>query len=87
MERTLKVDCISNVNEVIELSARKAQHSPRQGAFETLVQYSDRFQATYRSYKENCPNVEISEKEQAIDFFRGHNSNRYEAFKANVTNG
>jgi hypothetical protein len=43
IERTHKVDCISNVNEVIELSARKAYHSLRQGAFETLVQYSDRF--------------------------------------------
>jgi hypothetical protein len=32
IERTHKVDCISNMNEVIELSARKAYHSMRQGA-------------------------------------------------------
>jgi hypothetical protein len=38
IERTHKVDCLSNLNEVIEQSARKAYHSLRQGAFETLVQ-------------------------------------------------
>jgi hypothetical protein len=56
------------VNEVIELSARKADHSMRQGAFESLVQYSDHFRATYRAYKENCSNIDISEKDQAMDF-------------------
>jgi hypothetical protein len=51
IERTHKVVCLSNVNEVIELPARKAYHSLRQGAFETLVQHSDRFQETYQLYK------------------------------------
>ena len=87
IERTHKVDCISSVHEVIELSARKAYHSLRQGAFETLVQYSDRFQATYSAYKENCPTIDISEKEQAMDFFHGLYSNRFGAFKANMMNG
>jgi hypothetical protein len=87
IERTHKVDCLSNVNEVIELSARKAYHSQRQGALETLVQYSDRFRETYRSYKENCPNLNISDKEQAMDFFHGLDNNCYESFKASMMNG
>jgi Zinc knuckle len=52
-----------------------------------LVQYSDRFRATYRAYKENCSNIDISEKDQAMDFFHGLDSNRYGAFKANMMNG
>jgi hypothetical protein len=36
IERTNKVDCISNGHEVIELSVRKAYHSLRQGSFKTL---------------------------------------------------
>jgi hypothetical protein len=43
IERTHQVDCLSNVKEVIGLSARKAYHSLSQEVFEDLVQYSDRF--------------------------------------------
>jgi hypothetical protein len=75
------------VHEVVELSARKAYHSMRQGAFETLIQYSDRFRATYRSYTENCSAINISDREQAMDFFHGLDSNRYGTFKANMMNG
>ena len=66
IERIHKMDCLSNVNEVIKLFARKAYHSLSQGAFETLVQYSDCYQETYQSNKENCPDLK---QEQSIDFF------------------
>jgi hypothetical protein len=81
------VDCLSNVNEVIELPARKAYHNLRQGAFETLEQYSGRFRETYQSYKENCPNLNISDKEQEMDFFHGLDNNCYGSFKASMING
>jgi hypothetical protein len=38
------------------------------------------------AYRENCPNVEISEEEKAMDSFHGLDSNRYGAFKANMMN-
>jgi hypothetical protein len=69
IETTHKVDCISNVNEVIELSERKAYHSMRQGAFESLVQYSECFRAAWRAYKENCSHIDISEKDPTMNFF------------------
>jgi hypothetical protein len=68
-ERTHKVDFISNVHEVVELSERKAFHSMRQGAFETVIQFCDRFRATFRFCKEICPTISKSYKKQAVDFF------------------
>ncbi len=41
--KTHKVDCVSNVNEVKKLAARKAYQGIHQGAYETLAQYSERF--------------------------------------------
>jgi hypothetical protein len=40
---THKVDCVTSVDAVKELAARKAYQSIRQGSFETLAQYSERF--------------------------------------------
>jgi hypothetical protein len=41
--RTHKVDCVSSVTAIQELAARKAYQNIRQGAYETLAQYSERF--------------------------------------------
>jgi hypothetical protein len=49
--KTHKVDCVSNVTQVKELTARKAYQMIKQGSFESLAQYSKRFWETYRSYK------------------------------------
>jgi hypothetical protein len=40
--KTHKVDCVSNVSQVKELMARKAYQNIRQGAFESLSQYSEK---------------------------------------------
>jgi hypothetical protein len=88
--KTHKLDCVSNVSQVKELKARKAYQNIRQGAFESLNQYSERFRETYRSYK-NTVNaatpVDIKEEEQAMDFFHGLDNGRYAAFKSNMLNG
>jgi hypothetical protein len=39
--KTCKVDCTSNVNEVMELAARKAYQSIKMGTFEALLMYSE----------------------------------------------
>jgi hypothetical protein len=85
-----KVDCVSNVTAVQELTARKAYQNVKQGAYETLAQYSERFREVYKGYKEAGTKtnlVNISESEQAMDFFHGLDSGRYGAFKTSMING
>ena len=72
--KTHKVDCVSNVTAVKELTSRKAYQNIKQGPFESLAQYSERFRDTYRAYKatgtQSRP-VDVPENEQALDFFHG----------------
>jgi hypothetical protein len=83
---THKVDCVTSGDAVKELAARKAYQSIRQGSFETLAQYSERFRETYRAYKatEKDPidhPIAVSEPDQAMDFFHGLDDGRYAEFK------
>jgi hypothetical protein len=57
--------------EVKALAARKSYQSIKQGSFESLAQYSERFRETYRAYKESAVNVDVGEADQAMDFFHG----------------
>jgi hypothetical protein len=89
---THKVDCVTSVDAVKELAARKAYQSIRQGSFETLAQYSERFRETFQAYKatEKDPKdhpIDVSEADQAMDFFHGLDDGRYGEFKQNVKNG
>ncbi len=88
--RTHKVDCISTVDEVKKLSARKAYQNIKQGAFETLAQYSERFRDTYRGYAETVQvqagQVAVEEKVQAMEFFHGLDQGKYGAFKTSMLN-
>jgi hypothetical protein len=45
---THKVDCVSSIDAVKELAARKAYQMIKQGAFEMLAQYSERFRETLK---------------------------------------
>jgi hypothetical protein len=88
--KTHKVDCVSNVTAVQELTARKAYQNIKQGAFETLAQYSERFRETYKGYKETgttSASVDIKENIQAMDFFHGLDQGHYGAFKSSKING
>jgi hypothetical protein len=88
--KTHKVDCVSNVMQVKELMARKAYQQIKQGPFESLTQFSERFRETYWSYKNTLMStnpVNIEEKEQAMDFFHVLDAGRYGAFKTNMLNG
>jgi hypothetical protein len=85
-----KVDCVSNVSQVKELTAQKAYQQIKQGLFESLAQFSERFRETYRSYKNTSTAtnpVNIDEKEQAMDFFHALGAGRYGAFKTSMLNG
>jgi hypothetical protein len=71
--KTHKIDWATSVDAVKELAARKAYQSIKQGPFETLAQYSERFRETYRAYKAtekdpvNNP-IDVKEADQAMDF-------------------
>jgi hypothetical protein len=43
-----KVNCISNVDAIKELTARKAYQNIKQGSFETSAQYGECFRDTYQ---------------------------------------
>ncbi len=84
--KTHKVDCVTSLDAMKELGARKAYQSIRQGSFETLAQYSERFRETYRAYnateKDPVDNpIGVSEPDQAIDFFQGLDDMAYAEFK------
>jgi len=88
--RTHKVDCVSNVDAVKELTARKFYQNIKQGSFKTLAQYSARFRDTYKSYKATGTverPVDVTEKEQVLDFFHGLDQGRYATFKTSMLNG
>jgi hypothetical protein len=88
--KTHKVDCVSNVTAVKELAARKAYQNIKQGSFESLAQYSERFRDTYRGYKATGTTskpIDIPEEEQALDFFHGLDPSRYATFKTSMMNG
>jgi hypothetical protein len=81
---------VSSVTAVKELAARKAYQNIKQGPFESLAQYSERFRDTYRGYKATgtaTRTIDIDECEQALDFFHGLDPARYGTFKTSMLNG
>jgi hypothetical protein len=85
-----KVDCVSNISQGKELTARKAYQTIKQGPFESLVHYSKQFCETHQCYKNTLSAtnpVNIEEKEQAMDFFHGLHQGKYGLFKTSMLNG
>jgi hypothetical protein len=72
IEKTHKIDSSSNVDEVKSMAARKAYQNIKQGSFESLAQYSERFRETYRAFQDSTVNkVPVDEADQAMVFFYG----------------
>jgi hypothetical protein len=89
---THKIDCLSNINEVMELMARKAYQNICQGAFETLAQFSIRFSKTYKGYENTVVlptgvKEAVSEKVRAMDFFNALDQGKYGTFKTSMLYG
>jgi hypothetical protein len=85
--RTHKVNCVSNIDPIKELAARRSYQNIKQGSFEMLAQCSECFRDTYQGYKatgmEELP-VNIPEKEQALGFLHGLDQGRHAAFKSSM---
>jgi hypothetical protein len=52
IEKTHKIDSSSNVDEVKSMAARKVYQNIKQGSFESLAQFSERFRETYQAFQE-----------------------------------
>jgi hypothetical protein len=54
------------------MAARKAYQNIKQGSFESLAQYSERFRETYQAFQDSSIHkLPVEETDQAMDFFYG----------------
>jgi hypothetical protein len=86
VEETHKVNTISKVIAVTKLAARKTYKGTRQGNFESIIAYKQRFNAALKTYNDQ-KNTAIEEVDIAMDFFSGLDDARYASFKAEIVNG
>ena len=85
IEATHKVNTISKVKAVTKLAARSTYQTMHQGAFENIITYKERFNASLKGYNDQG-NPEMSDKDIAMDFFRGLDNARYAGFKKDILN-
>ena len=53
LEKTHKVDSVSAVSEIEELAARQHYYTIKRGPYKSLIQFRERFRATYKAFKDN----------------------------------
>jgi hypothetical protein len=84
-EETHKVNTVSKVQSVTKKAARATYQKMRQGAFQSIINYKERFNAALKGYKEQ-KNPKMEEKDIAMDFFEGLDNARYASFKTEIMN-
>jgi hypothetical protein len=85
LEKMHKVDSVSAVSEMVELVARQHYYAIKQGSYETLIQFSERFRATYKACEDNGQGS-IPEKTRAMVFFHALDTIRYVELKKQLMN-
>jgi hypothetical protein len=80
-----KVHSISKVTDVVKRSARKEYLQTRQGGYESLISYRERFDAALKAYADQL-NLKMDEADIAMDFFDGLDNGRYAQFKTDIHN-
>ena len=86
VEETHKVNSISKVEAITKLAAHSAYQTMRQGPFESIITYKERFTIALKAYNVQG-NPEMEDKDIAMDFFRGLDNARYASFKTEIMNG
>jgi len=81
-----KVHSASEVEEIVKLSARQMYRNVRQGAYESIISYKERFDNALAVYNEQ-QNAELEDKDVAMDFFRGLDNAQYAGFQTEILNG
>ena len=85
IEETHKVNTVSKVQSVAKKAARATYQKMRQGAFESIITYKERFNAALKGYEEQ-KNPKMEEKDIAMDFFERLDNARYATFKTEIMN-
>jgi hypothetical protein len=81
-----KVHSASEVGKIVKLSARQLYKTMRQGDFESIISYKERFNSALAAYKDQG-NLKMADEDIALDFFSGLDNARYADFKADFLNG
>jgi hypothetical protein len=81
-----KVHSASEVGQIVKLSARQLYRSMRQGSFESIISYKERFNSALAAYKDQ-ENSNMQDEDIALDFFSGLDNARYADIKADFLNG
>ena len=79
------VDSVSKVPGVLKAAARTQYKNCKQGGYESLVTYRERFDAACKAYTEH-KNAALAPEDMAMDFFDGLDSARYMQFKVDINN-
>jgi hypothetical protein len=82
---THRVDGISKVPAIMKSDARDVYNACKQGGFESLVTYRERFDAAHKSM-EDAGNAAKSAEDQAMDFFKGLDPVHYSEFRTTINN-
>ena len=85
IKQTHKVSTNSSVSTVVRAEARKRYKDAKQGAYESIVTYKERFDHLLEAYKD-MNNAEMNEEDIAMDFFEGLDDTRYGEFKTSYLN-
>ena len=80
-----QVASVSKVASVVKKAARDKYASMRQGQFETIITYKERFDAAVEAYND-MENPEMRDADIAMDFLNGLDDNRYAEFKVEIVN-
>jgi hypothetical protein len=81
-----KVHSASKVEQIVKLSARQMYRNVRQGGYESITTYKERFDNALAIYQEQ-QNVQLEDEDIAMNFFSGLDNGHYAEFKATYLNG
>jgi hypothetical protein len=80
IESTHKINTISKVESVTKMAARTTYQQMKQGAYERIITYKERFNNALKAYTDEG-NPGMNDADVAMDFFRGLDNARYAGFK------
>ena len=85
ISQTHKVATTSKVDGIVKLSARTQYQNVKQGAYESIIAYKERFTAALQAYEE-IGNPKLPDSSIAMDFMERLDDNRYGQFKIDIIN-
>jgi len=81
LEESHKINSINKVEAMTKLAAGSTYYGMCQGAYEFIITYKDPFDNTKKAFKKDQKNLELLDKDTAMDFFRSLYDARYGSFK------